>query len=362
MPSEPEHHIWTVGPSALFPSVARHLNEALASGVPSLSHRSRAFEEIFQGAVLSLKKLLSIPEEYRVFFISSGTEGMERIIQNTVLSRSGHITNGAFSRRWEKVSKELGRETESFSAPDGEAPNLEDVSFSDGVELICITQNETSMGSAVRPSSIAGLRARHQSALIGVDIVSSAPIVEVPFKDIDYAFFSVQKCFGLPAGLCALVVSPRALARAGELSLKASIGSFHSFLELQKYADRNQTPETPNVLGVYLLMKVASEMAEEIVELRSKIEVRAGQLYRIFEESSVFNPFVQNPSARSTTTLVAAVKGGSLPVIQALKEKGIVVSSGYGSNKENHIRIGNFPAHSDEEFDGLCRALESFIL
>ncbi len=359
MPSESTSDIWTVGPSALFPSVSGYVAEAFSLGIPSISHRSKGFQDIVAATIVSLRKLLGVPADYEIFFLSSGTEGMERIIENIVRETSAHIVYGAFSKRWEVISKELGRKTETLTAADGAVPDLQNVSFSDAAEIICVTQNETSMGSAIRPSAIEMLRAKYPDVLIGVDIVSSAPIAEVEFKDIDCAFFSVQKCFGLPAGLGALIVSPRALAKAEDLSAKTSIGSFHSFLELKKYAERNQTPETPNVLGLYLLMKVAGEMAEEIQELRSTTKVRAGQLYNLFEESSVLNPFVQDPSARSVTTLVATVKGGSLPVIQALKERGIVVSSGYGFHKENHIRIGNFPAHSEEEFERLCKALES---
>lgn len=352
---------FTVGPSEIFPSVAGYMAEAMELGIPSISHRGKQFEELFRSVEASLKALFGLPDGYRVFFVSSGNEGMERFIENCVREKSGHIVYGAFSKKWSKISRDLGRKVEIAAFPDGEAPDIAATAFSPDTEGICITQNETSTGGMIVSSAIAALHARYPDALIGVDIVSSAPIVELDFSAVDYAFFSVQKCFGLPAGLGVLSVSPRALAKAEGSAKTGSIGSYHNFVELKKWADIGQTPETPNVLDIYLLSRVLKEMlAGDIAAMRRTVADRAARLYALCESNSVYTPFVQDVACRSLTTPVLVVEGGSPRVISALKERGIMVGSGYGENKEKHIRIGNFPAHTEENFATLLSALRSF--
>jgi phosphoserine aminotransferase len=51
-------------------------------------------------------------------------------------------------------------------------------------------------------------------ALIAVDATSSMAGVELDWQSADIWFASVQKCFGLPAGMAVMVCSPRALQYA----------------------------------------------------------------------------------------------------------------------------------------------------
>src|SRR5258706_6909789 len=86
-----------------------HIKNALKEGVPSFSHRSQQFQEIFRSAVEGIKTLLAIPKEYHIVFVASGTEAMERIVENTVKQKSFHFVNGSFSQRWLQTAKELGK-------------------------------------------------------------------------------------------------------------------------------------------------------------------------------------------------------------------------------------------------------------
>ena len=347
---------FTCGPTQLYPTVVGHMKAGFDSQFFSLSHRGSKVMECYGSAVAGLRTLMSIPADYEVFFISSGTEGMERVIQNCVNATSGHLINGAFSKRWLTTSQQLGKKTEDLTVPDGSVPDISKASFLKSVELICVTHNETSTGAMIQPAAISALHTQYPEALIAVDIVSSAPTVELDFTSTDCVIFSVQKGFGLPAGLGVMVVSPRAMATSAKLSKKISVGTYHSFAELKKYADKSQTPDTPNVLGIYLLSKVVADFnAVGIAKLRAQTTQRAERLYQLI------SPFVKEKTAQSLTTIVAEVAGGSARVIDALKAQGIMVSSGYGSHKDSQIRIGNFPAHTDSDFERLLATLEKAL-
>ena len=98
---------------------------------------------------------------------------------------------------------------------------------------------------------------KYPDALVVVDAVSSLPYPSFDFNKIDSVFFSVQKGFGLPAGLGVWIVNEKCLAKADKISKAGgSIGTYHSLPTLLANERKNQTPETPNVLSIYLLNKV----------------------------------------------------------------------------------------------------------
>ena len=45
--------------------------------------------------------------------------------------------------------------------------------------------------------------------------------------------------------------------------------------------------------------------------------------------------------------------GGNNGLIEYLKSKQLIIGSGYGDFKDQHIRIANFPAHSKESIEML---------
>src|SRR5262245_43391190 len=125
-----EKVFFTCGPTQLYPTVSAHLIDGLKHNSFSLSHRGNQVMEYYDGAATGLRTLMNIPADYEIFFISSGTEGMERAIQNCVEKVSGHVVDGAFSRRWLTTSQQLGKKTENLTVPDGSVPDLTKAHFS----------------------------------------------------------------------------------------------------------------------------------------------------------------------------------------------------------------------------------------
>jgi phosphoserine aminotransferase len=246
---------FTPGPSQLYPTVLDHVDKALKEDIASVSHRGKKFQDIFKQTVVKLHDLLDVPQEYHTIFVSSGTEAMERIIENTVEKKSIHFIQGAFSKRWYDIAKELGKNAIKHEVSFGKSFTQIPLLAQDG-ELICFTQNETSSGVSVDPQFIYEVGYQYPDSLIAVDIVSSAPYTKLDFTKLDCVFFSVQKLFGLPAGLGVIILSPKALEKAIYLQQKGvAIGSYHNFPTLTAFAKKNQTPETPNVLALFLLKK-----------------------------------------------------------------------------------------------------------
>jgi phosphoserine aminotransferase len=83
--------------------------------------------------------------------------------------------------------------------------------------------------------------------------------IALNITDADVWFASLQKCFGVPAGLAVMVCSPAVLAHARILSKR---NYYNNLLFAEEMMQRWQTTHTPNVLDIYLLMRVMTDVKE----------------------------------------------------------------------------------------------------
>jgi phosphoserine aminotransferase len=349
---------FTPGPSQLYFTVEDHVRTAFRDGIPTLSHRSKAFESIFKDAVDGLRELLNVPQDYHIFFTGSATEIWERTIQNLVDEKSFHFVNGAFSKRFFEIASQLGKKPEKVEVADGQGFD-QVISIPHDIELIAITQNETSTGVSFPLDSIYNLKIQNPHAILAVDAVSSLPFPEFDYSKLDSVFFSVQKGFGLPAGLGVWMTNDRCISRAEVLQSNGiGIGMYHSLPTLKSFAAKNQTPETPNVLAIYLLGMVIKDMIRRgIQNIRRETDYKAALLYHFLEKHTDLTAFVQEKSFRSRTVIVANTGEHTAALSQKLIEKGMQPGDGYGVAKKSQLRFANFPTHSKEQFELLVDTL-----
>lgn len=351
---------FTPGPSQLYFTVEDHVRKAFRDGIPSLSHRSKEFESIFKEVVDGLRALLNIPDGYHIVFTASATETWERILQNLAEEHSHHFVNGAFSKRFYEIAVHLGKQPLKTEVQNGEG--FQEAMKISGCELIAITHNETSTGVSMPLDFISSLKNKNPDALIAVDAVSSLPYPAFDYTLVDSIFFSVQKGFGLPAGLGVWLVNERCRAKAESLLSKGiSIGSYHSLPSLVTLARKNQTPETPNVLGIYLLSKVIQDMLRRGIQMiRKETEYKSTILYQALSSHAGMKPFVQNQAWQSKTVIVAECGDQTEKLTRHLLAKGIQPGEGYGPSKSHQLRFANFPAHSKEQVELLVDSLTGF--
>lgn len=351
---------FTPGPSQLYFTVEEHLKSAIKNDIGSISHRSKAFEAIFSQCVNNIKSLLNLPEGYHVFFTASATEIWERIGQNLIERESFHFVNGSFSSKFQSIVNNLNKSGLGKTVEEGQIVDVEKVLIPETSELIAITFNETSTGVMHEMEDVRKIRNAFPDQLIALDVVSIAPGVPIDFSLVDTAYFSVQKCFGLPAGLGVWIVNDRCIDKSQQLLNKGmSIGSYHSLPELEAKAKSDQTPETPNVFNMYLLSKVTEDM---LLKGAQQIHIETNYKHAVIQhtvnESPFLSHFVEAEKNRSKTTAVINCTNPT-KVMNALAAKGLIIGSGYGKFKASQVRIANFPTHSKEQIEMLSDVILS---
>jgi phosphoserine aminotransferase len=345
------------GPSKVYDALPKYMQDAYQEGILSANHRSSVFMNLYRDTEQLMRKKLHMPADYKLLFTSSATENWEIISQSIVEKASFHIYSGSFGKKWFEYAKYIVPATESLKIAASQSIEVPALEIGEEFDLIAITQNETANASQVPMKVLKELGERYPEKMIAVDTTSSMGGIALDFSLADIWYASVQKCFGLPAGLGVLIVSPKAIEKANR---KGEKGRYNSLSFILENAEGYQTHYTPNVFGIYLLNRVLKDL-EEIQTVDARLRRRMNKLESAISNSSKFQLLVDNAQTRSTTVL--AVSGPEeliSEVKKAAEKQGMQLGSGYGPLKPTSFRIANFPAITDEEFDRLIDFLRNY--
>ncbi|QOI97337.1 MAG: alanine--glyoxylate aminotransferase family protein [Flammeovirgaceae bacterium] len=344
------------GPSRVYPKVKRYLQDAYRNNIVSINHRSDEFVEISKSTIRLLHEKLAVPADYTIYFVSSATECWEIIAQSLIKEQSIHLFNGAFGKKWHAYTNRIkpGAIARPFHLQDRLKPSVYNKA-----DVICLTQNETSNGTQVNRKIISQIRKKNPHALLAVDATSSMAGIQLDIETADVWFASVQKCFGLPAGLGLMICSPKALERAEEVNNRLH---YNSLLYLHEMMQHYQTSYTPNVLGIYLLMRVL-ESVRPINKVSSTIKSRYKKWEAFFDtKSDQLNFLAHNKTVRSHTVLAIEAPAAKVQQVKAAATNaGFQLGNGYGEWKNTTFRIANFPAIQRKEIARLMDFLYGHI-
>jgi phosphoserine aminotransferase len=349
------------GPSQISPETKEDIRRAIEEGVLEISHRSSRFTEISRRCIEELRAYLGVPSEYRVFYFDSATQVWHSLAANLVERNSFHFINGSFSQKAKEASALLGKNAASTEVPWGEQCDFTATEIPRAAELVTVCYNETSTGVKMTQEELVALRRHVSEAFLAVDITSCAGGVPLSMPEADVWYFSVQKCFGLPAGLGVAIISPRAYERSIALQRAgknlAGIWSWEKLDEMMS-GEKYQTPQTPNVLNIHLLglqcerWNRAGGLSKHIVTTAQKKALV--ETWMRDRDGCAF--FVQDDAHRSDTVFTIGAAPEAIDnAKKALRERGIELGAGYGRIKRDTFRIANFPAITEEM---LSEALE----
>ena len=345
------------GPSRVHDEIPAYVKDAFKLGIMSVNHRSDDFVKMSEKTIGLLKQKLKIPKNYTVFYTSSATECWEIIAQSLVTDKSYHLYNGAFGQKWFDYTKRIHPLAIPLPFDLNERLDPSKLIFDQREGIICLTQNETSNGTQVANSIIKTIKKTNPSYLIAIDATSSMGGIEFDFKSGDIWFGSVQKCFGLPAGLGLLICSPEAIRRSKSIGEKNHYNSLPFMTEMMA---NWQTSCTPNVLGIYLLMRVLQE-SDSIEEVHLKVVSRYDDWIKFLTKRKNLQLLTSNKDVQSYTVLTITATTEQVKNIKAkAKEKGLLLGEGYGSLKPTSFRIANFPAIKGKEIRILKEFLKEF--
>lgn len=345
------------GPSKVYDALSTYLQDAFNEGILSANHRSGPFMKLYQETESLMRQKLHMPEDYSLLFTSSATENWEIISQSIVESASFHIYSGSFGKKWIGFAQHIIPASSGIKIDANQEIDVENLEIAEEFDLIALTQNETANASQVPMSVIEAIKEKFPEKMIAVDTTSSMAGIEFDFSLADIWYSSVQKCFGLPAGLGILILSPKAIEKTER---KGENGRYNSLNFMIENARGYQTHYTPNVLGIYLLNRVLKDMPE-IQHIDANLRARMHKLENCIAKTKSLRMLVTNEATRSTTVMgVTGPEEVITKVKNEAKAAGMELGSGYGPLKPTSFRIANFPAITNAEMDRLIEFLSKY--
>ncbi|KAI9915675.1 hypothetical protein PsorP6_008543 [Peronosclerospora sorghi] len=175
------------------------------------SHRSKLGKGLLKEAIVRTKKILKVPDNYRLGIVpASDTGAFEMAMWSMLGARPVDVCYWeSFGKLWFRdVTTELKLDNvREFGAPFGQIPDLSQVNCDNDV---LFTWNGTTSGVCV-PN--ADWIADDRKGLIFNDATSAAFAMDIPWNKIDVCTFSWQKVLGGEGGHGVIILSPRAVER-----------------------------------------------------------------------------------------------------------------------------------------------------
>ncbi len=215
--------------------------------VLEISHRSKPFDAIIQGAEADFRALARIPEGYHVLFLQGGASTQFSMVPMNLLAAGAtadYIVTGSWSKKAVKEAKKVGAvnvaattEAENFAR----IPRQDELKLTPGAAYVHYTSNNTIFGTEWRSEPAVG------DAPLVCD--ASSDIFSRPLDVGRYGliYAGAQKNLG-PSGLTVVVIRDD-LAKQGAESLP-------TMLRYATHVENGSLYNTPPVFGIYILRLV----------------------------------------------------------------------------------------------------------
>ena len=345
------------GPSKVRPEQVSAL-AGVADSYLGTSHRKPMVKSQVKRVREGIATLFDLPEGYEVVLGNGGATAFWDIASfGLIADRAQFLSFGEFGTKFAKAAKtspHLGDPTIVTSDP-GDAPVFVAEA---GVDSYATPHNETSTGVAITPARPIGA---DDGALLLVDATSAAGGLPIDISTTDAYYFSPQKCFASDGGIWFAVMSPAAIARAGELKDRW----VPEFLNLSTAIDNSrlqQTYNTPALATIYLMAEQLDWFNANggLAWTTARTAASAANLYGWAERSEFATPYVVDPAKRSNVigTIDFDDSVDAAVVAAVLRSNGIVDTEPYRKLGRNQLRVAMFPAIDPQDVAALTGCID----
>lgn len=297
---EPRVFNFAPGPAVLPLKVLEEAQRDLLSlpgvGISPLeiSHRSPWFEGVLNETEANLRRLLGIPENYRIVFMQGGSRLQFSLVAMNLLRGGGRSADYIVTGTWGQLAmQEAAREGAVRAAWQGKPHNFDRLPNDGELDLdpraayVHVTSNETIQGVQFPREPDVG------STPLVCDASSDFLCRPLPMERYGLIYACAQKNAG-PAGVTVVIVRDDLLERIGD--------GLPTMLDYRAYVKEKSLLNTPPVFAVYLVMLVTRWLLDEVGGLEKMHEInrrKSRLLYEVIDRSRGFYRGHAQPDSRS---------------------------------------------------------------
>jgi aspartate aminotransferase-like enzyme len=336
-----------------------------AMSEPMVSHRSTAFESVYERAQDGLQYVFerSTPDETRaarggeaLILNGTATMGMEAAVANLVDPEDElvAVVNGKFGRRFKRIAERYCEVTPvEFDWGDPIDVDAVAAAVTDDTEVVTVVHNETSTG-LLNPVAEIGEVADDHGARFVVDGVTSIGGDEFRVDDwgVDVAVTDGQKCLAAPPGISALY-----LADGVDVHVDGESAPFYEDLDWHsRKASEHQTPFTSAVplfrgLAVAVEAIESEGMGTRIARHRRQSTAFREAMWAMGLESF---PALNAESGYSNTLTAIELPEGAREAdapafFDEVRDRGVSISGGQAHLGGEIFRVSNMGNLADEQ-------------
>ncbi len=247
--------------------------------VLEISHRSAAFEQIIAEAEADLRKLVGIPDNYKVLFLQGGASLQFTMIPMNLLPKGAsadYLLTGSWGQGAIKEAKKLGTVREAATTADtnfNRLPKAEEIKLDPNAAYLHYTSNETIFGVEFNEEPVAG------NVPLVCDMSSDFISRPIDVSKYGLIYAGAQKNAG-PAGATIVIIREDLLDRVPE-GLPAT-------LDYKNLAKNGSMYNTPPCFAIYICGLVFKWALNEVGGLE-KVQVqnreKAAVLYKAIDAS-----------------------------------------------------------------------------
>jgi phosphoserine aminotransferase len=257
--------------------------------VMEISHRSKPFDEIIQGAEADIRALGRIPDNYKVVFLQGGASLQFSMVPMNLLtpgSTADYIVTGDWAKKALKEAKRVGATNVAASTEDGNfkrIPKPSEIRLTPACAYVHMTSNNTIHGTEWHVVPDVG----------GSPLVcdASSDIYSRPIEISKFAlvYAGAQKNLG-PSGVTVVIVREDLLARSSD--------SLPTMLNLKTQAENGSLYNTPPVFGIYILRLVVKWLMANggLTAIGAINDRKAAKLYAELDRTAFWKPHADKDS------------------------------------------------------------------
>ncbi len=320
--------------------------------VMEMSHRSKVFQQIYDDAVADLRKLMNIPDNYKVLFVQGGGTLQFAMVPINLLKDgvACYVETGTWSKKAISEAKKYGQVKVVASSADKNfsyIPDCSDLDIPENCDYVYICENETINGTTFPklPNTKGHILVSDQSSMF----------LSRPCNVADYGLIwaGVQKNVG-PAGMAVVIIREDLIRE--DLDPKTPI-----YLSYKTHADNDSMYNTPNCWAIYCVGKVFRYLLDMggVAAMEKKNIEKAKVLYDFLDSSKMFKAAVE-PASRSLMNVTFRTASDELDaeVVKATKANGFDNLKGHRS--VGGLRASIYNAMPKEGVEALVDFLKKF--
>ena len=253
-----------------------------------MSHRSKYYDDIINGAQDVLRRVYNIPDNYRILFMQGGaTMQFSAVPLNLMVTgKADYAITGNFARNAYKEAKKFG---DIHIAATSEADNFTWVPTPDQLDIrpdadyFYICANNTIFGTEWHYDPNAG------DVPVVADMSSNILSKPVDISKYGIIYAGAQKNMG-PAGMAVVIIREDLMGHYRE--------NMPVLLDYQLMADKNSMYNTPPTYSIYM-MKLVTEWVEQMGGLEAmakNADLRSSMLYDYLDSTDFYKGAAQKAS------------------------------------------------------------------